>query len=319
MHGMFVLGGGTDTPGTVRETLAFASEHCDTTQFFSLTPVTGTPLGLEQDRSGVIVSYRHDRHDALNAVIAPERMTSYELMMENGDAFRAFYNPWNWRNWKRAMQSPHPLFVLASLFIGRSLVKKIEVETAEYVGMLKDLHPWQQRFLDYFQQWDEEVCRIAMNGVSPAEKEQNIRDTTERYLRIVSEDPGLVPMEGEFGQYTREGPRKLLQTRTEQYLFMIHHIQEAQVALEKHLEHYLQQHLDSIAQELTHPSRLPVIVDNILSRLQSKYEEMKKRIPPTIGIVERLKPACEHMFETLRGRTQELLQPYVLQLVPVTQ
>jgi anaerobic magnesium-protoporphyrin IX monomethyl ester cyclase len=92
-HGMFVLGAGTETVQSVRDTISFALEHHVTSLMLNImTPLPGTLQYDEMDAAGRIFDRDWEHYDAQHVVFLPERMTPRELMRETLHGYRRFYS-----------------------------------------------------------------------------------------------------------------------------------------------------------------------------------------------------------------------------------
>lgn len=92
IHGMFVIGAGSDTPATIRETVQFALRHkIDTAQFMVLTPLPGTPYYEKMEENGRLLTKDWTFYDGAHVVYQPKLMSPYELQKESVLAMRRFY------------------------------------------------------------------------------------------------------------------------------------------------------------------------------------------------------------------------------------
>src|SRR3989344_5256061 len=327
IHGMFVLGSDADIPETVQQTLAFAQKYCDTAQFFSLTPIIGTPLGRHLDTTGqTLLPETHWRDDALNAVISPLQMTSYELMEGNRSVFKSFYNPLNPRTWARIFRSPRPMSTFAFTLVGAKLVHTISGETKEYRRALKQLHPWQKHFQTAYEAWNKEVIQAALNENSPGKKKEEIASITNSYLTNILGDPALQPMKGtEFEAYTTEYPGKLLRSHQEQFNYFVDFFENSRTQLEARLESLLAEKSEDIISTIKAAAeeysgeieiRLKAVqsavgasVDELFRETRATYKNLVRGIPAHyMGVFEKVKPYQEVIEGFLKQKYVQILQ-----------
>ncbi|MGY4706310.1 B12-binding domain-containing radical SAM protein [Candidatus Bipolaricaulota sp. J31] len=119
VHGMFVLGGDTDTPETIRHTVRKAIElGIDTAQFFVLVPPPGTRLYQRLDREGRIFDKDWAHYNGHYVVFRPKNMSPWELQALVLWAYRKFYAPWRgiksllWGRWRNVLPSFYGRWVL---------------------------------------------------------------------------------------------------------------------------------------------------------------------------------------------------------------
>ncbi len=121
IHGMFVFGSDDDTIDTIEETVRFAKKNdLESVQFLILTPLPGTRLYHELERSGRILSRDWSLYDAHHVVYEPKNMSCYELQRETIRATKEFYS--GWQIVKRAMR--FDIFNVSIKAYGRSLTRK---------------------------------------------------------------------------------------------------------------------------------------------------------------------------------------------------
>ncbi len=97
VHGMFVLGAGTDDQGTMPRTVDFAIRHrIDTVMLNVLTPAPGSAWFEEMDASGRIFDRRWELYDGQHVVITPTHMEPAELQRAVLDGYTRFYSPKQW-------------------------------------------------------------------------------------------------------------------------------------------------------------------------------------------------------------------------------
>ena len=93
VHGMFVAGLDTDSPGSARATADFARRlGIDTFQLMMETPLPGTRLFERVSAAGRILSEDWSLFDGHHAVMAPARMSALELQLEVLQAMKQFYS-----------------------------------------------------------------------------------------------------------------------------------------------------------------------------------------------------------------------------------
>lgn len=93
IHGMFVLGGDSDTGATIKETLKFTKKtHIDTVQFMVLTPIPGSKVFRDLRNSNRIFTYDWSLYDGHHVVYKPEKMTAFELQKAVLRATKHFYS-----------------------------------------------------------------------------------------------------------------------------------------------------------------------------------------------------------------------------------
>jgi len=92
-HGMFVLGGEHDTPGVVRDTIAFALENqIDTVMLNILTPLPGTQQFAELEAQNRIITTDWQYYDAQHVVYRPRQVSPLRLLRETLRGYRRFYS-----------------------------------------------------------------------------------------------------------------------------------------------------------------------------------------------------------------------------------
>jgi len=142
VHGMFVLGSDQDTRDTVRETVRFArTTMLATAQFFSLTPLPGTPLTDRYREQGKILSRSWHLYDAHHVTVRPARMSPHVLQRELDRAHLEFYS---WREAvRRLFLSRYDRLYHAAIRIsGNLLTRRIHFRMRRYTRQLRDLDRW---------------------------------------------------------------------------------------------------------------------------------------------------------------------------------
>ncbi|MFH0916719.1 MAG: radical SAM protein, partial [bacterium] len=91
-HGMFVFGADSDTPESLRNTAAFATQHgLNSVQFLALTPLPGTRQTAQFEAEGRIFTKNWSLYDGHHVVFWPKQMTPYELQEIMLQAHKQFY------------------------------------------------------------------------------------------------------------------------------------------------------------------------------------------------------------------------------------
>jgi len=92
IHGMFILGSDTDTPGSIRKTVDFAIEAgFVSTQFLILVPLPGTTVFEDLKSSGRIRFGDFSLYDGHHVTFQPAHMTMEELQALQVEAHARFY------------------------------------------------------------------------------------------------------------------------------------------------------------------------------------------------------------------------------------
>lgn len=98
VHGMFVLGMDTDSPLSVRRTLAWAKRsRLSSAQFLVLTPFPGTAVFEELQAQGRILFREWALYDGHHVVFRPAQMSPLELQRLQVEAHTSFYS------WRRTL------------------------------------------------------------------------------------------------------------------------------------------------------------------------------------------------------------------------
>ena len=94
VHGMFIFGSDADDVETIRRTARWAvAQKVDSAQFVILTPLPGTRVFDELDRTGRLLTRDWSLYDTHHVVFRPARMSPFELQMETLRAQAHFYSP----------------------------------------------------------------------------------------------------------------------------------------------------------------------------------------------------------------------------------
>jgi radical SAM superfamily enzyme YgiQ (UPF0313 family) len=129
IHGMFVLGGDTDTVETCRETAEFAiREQLDSVQFLPLYPLPGTVQTAEFEQQGRLLLTPNPetgrpevRHGAGNYVqFYPNKMSPVDLQLGILEAYERFYS---WRNIGASIARRDHWLSLITKWLGHHLLK----------------------------------------------------------------------------------------------------------------------------------------------------------------------------------------------------
>ena len=326
IHGMFVLGSDADTPETIKETVKFANKYCDSAQFFSLTPVIGTPQGNHLEVAGQVVTDAFWQYDALNAVIAPRLMTSWELMEGNKEAFRKFYSPWNPGTWGRIWRSPKRTLSLGLSVMGRKLYNKIEKQTRPYREQLKEIHPWQEGFNRLFHEWEAQVRDIALQDRPVAERKQDISALTRSYQQSAEAMAAQAPNIQEFARYAHEAPERTFLTMEKQYTSLLDFFAESREGLLKRLsivaekkDCTIQSKIAELLErgEAAHQQLQEVVgvmVGDVVKEVRVYYNNVlkKAKIPSqALSSFAKLKELEERMFANLQESAQTIITAYL--------
>jgi len=93
LHGMFMLGGDTDTKKTFQATSNFCNDQeIDFVQFAILTPLPGTKTYYKLEKEKRLLHKNWEYYDGLHAVFKPKNMSAQELQQGMIDCFSDFYN-----------------------------------------------------------------------------------------------------------------------------------------------------------------------------------------------------------------------------------
>ncbi|MBD3314845.1 MAG: radical SAM protein [Chitinivibrionales bacterium] len=156
VHGMFILGGDSDTDSVFRTTTEFVCRHkVDTVQFSILTPLPGTPLFRRIAEEGRLLHRQWRYYDGLHVVFRPKNFSAGELQQGVISCFNDFYTYTHALSdaistgMKSMMAAgkrlitprvPWPSFSGPLMkFVGRGYVKQWIRENASYVRYLRGL------------------------------------------------------------------------------------------------------------------------------------------------------------------------------------
>ena len=195
LHGMFVLGSDEDTVETVRETLRFAKQTMlGTAQFFSLTPLPGTPLTDRYSREGKILSRDWCRYDAHHVTVRPVRIEPHVLQRELARAHLKFYS------WKEAFR--HLLFSkdrLSNAMIriaGNALSRRIRRQLRPYGAQLALLQRWTDEVESRYQRLRRQLGdRVQSLGQGLSQTTAPVRSSAEEFVRWLRGSLERIPQE----------------------------------------------------------------------------------------------------------------------------
>lgn len=129
IHGMFVIGADTDSLDTIKQTADFTIKNgIDTVQFMMLTPLPGTPLFSEMQKSNRLLHSDWSKFDGLHLVFRPSQMNPQTLQTETLKAMAKFYS------WKYIFKhlSKLEFYYAAVGFYGKKAVKRALAEAEAY-------------------------------------------------------------------------------------------------------------------------------------------------------------------------------------------
>jgi radical SAM superfamily enzyme YgiQ (UPF0313 family) len=162
VHGMFVLGSEMDSLTTVRKTVDFAKRlNIASAQFFSLTPLPGTPLTRKYNEDGCILSKKWMLYDGQHVMIEPGKMSPADLQRGIIQAHKAFYS---WREGIRHLFLPgshQRFFNFLIRIMGKPLTRKICKAAKPHLKALDDLEKWKKEFNSQIAGLREGLRRLA--------------------------------------------------------------------------------------------------------------------------------------------------------------
>jgi anaerobic magnesium-protoporphyrin IX monomethyl ester cyclase len=95
VHGMFIFGTDQDDQGVFDRTVDFCLlNHMEAIQFFAITPFPGTEL-FEKIEKSRFLTFDTDYYDNFHAIVKPNLMTEYQLVMGLLHAHERFYSVGN--------------------------------------------------------------------------------------------------------------------------------------------------------------------------------------------------------------------------------
>ncbi|MEK9149160.1 MAG: radical SAM protein, partial [Candidatus Desantisbacteria bacterium] len=153
VHGMFVLGGDSDTRDVFKMTQEFCQKTgLDYVQYGVLTPIPGSEVYSQIEKEGRFLHKNWSLYDGLHTVFSPKNMSADELQRGMIECFSDFYSYTNGVNEglnlvfdtiKSAVKSLHTKAYFPSLlpflmkFAGREIIKRWMTENKSYLAYLK--------------------------------------------------------------------------------------------------------------------------------------------------------------------------------------
>lgn len=92
VHGMLMAGLDGDTPESLRETLEYVKDECDTIQVFAPGPVAGTQFAREMEEQGRILTKEPYLYDGQYVVVRPKNFSPSGLQQTILDFYKEFYS-----------------------------------------------------------------------------------------------------------------------------------------------------------------------------------------------------------------------------------
>jgi radical SAM superfamily enzyme YgiQ (UPF0313 family) len=144
VHGMFVLGGETDTPTTVRDTAQFAVDNrVDTVQFLPLTPLPGTRIWKKlaaEKRLFFTVNpstgkYELDYGVGNSVIYKTKSISPAKLEQELLKAHETFYSN---KNILRSLWDGSSFETFIARCMGRHMLNKGRKQIEEHIGWLRE-------------------------------------------------------------------------------------------------------------------------------------------------------------------------------------
>ena len=155
VHGMFVLGGDSDTKDVFKMTKDFCRKTgLDYVQYGVLTPIPGSEVYSQIEKEGRFLNKNWSLYDGLHTVFSPKNMTADELQMGMIDCFSDFYSYTNAVNdglnlvfdtIKSSLCSLYRKAYFPSLlpfimkFAGKEIIKRWLSENKSYLSYLKGI------------------------------------------------------------------------------------------------------------------------------------------------------------------------------------
>ena len=195
VHGMFVLGSDEDTVETVRETARFAKRmRLETAQFFSLTPLPGTPMSARYGLQEKVLSSHWHLYDAHHVTVRPEKIAPHLLQEELGRAHLDFYS------WQEAFRyllcSPDRLYNAKVRIFGNALARKIGLQMRSYQERLKSLECWSQEMEVRYQRLGRLLSsRVQGLGKGLSIGTGSLHDSAEEFVRWLRSSAEAIPKE----------------------------------------------------------------------------------------------------------------------------
>ncbi len=154
VHGMFILGGDSDTKDVFKMTQEFCRKTgLDYVQYGILTPIPGSEVYIQIEKEGRFLHKNWSLYDGLHTVFSPKNMTADDLQNGLLDCFSDFYSYANAINdglnlafdtIKSAVKSLYTKAYFPSLmpflmkFAGREIIKRWLSENESYLAYLKE-------------------------------------------------------------------------------------------------------------------------------------------------------------------------------------
>jgi len=195
VHGMFVLGSDADTVETVRETVRFAKDlMVDTAQFFSLTPIPGTPLSARYAEQGKILSRSWHLYDAHHVTVVPEKIAPHVLQQELARAHLEFYS---WKEAVRHLLLSSDRFYNAKIrILGNLLARRILGEMRPYEERLGVLDGWSREMEARFQRLRKQLAsRVEELGSGLSQGTAAVKESAEEFVRWLRASADTLPKE----------------------------------------------------------------------------------------------------------------------------
>ena len=195
VHGMFVLGSDEDTVETVRETVRFAKRlRLETAQFFSLTPLPGTPMSDRYFQQEKVLSRNWHLYDAHHVTVRPEKIAPHVLQDELNRGHLDFYS------WQEALRyllySQDRVYNAKIRILGNALARRVELRMRSYRERLKRLESWSEEMETRYQRLgrllNDRVQGIGKGfslGTGP------IQDSADEFIRWLRTSAEAIPKE----------------------------------------------------------------------------------------------------------------------------
>ena len=144
VHGMFILGGETDTEQTVRETAQFAIDnHVDTVQFLPLTPLPGTQIWKKLSSEGRLFltvnpdtgKYELDYGVGNSVIFRTKNINPVRLQQELLKAHEMFYS---YKNILRALWDGGSFQTFIARCLGRNILKHGRKQIEDHINWLRN-------------------------------------------------------------------------------------------------------------------------------------------------------------------------------------
>lgn len=195
VHGMFVLGSDEDTVETVRDTVSFAKRMMlGTVQFFSLTPLPGTPMSTRYGEQEKVLSRHWHLYDAHHVTVRPEKIAPHELQEALTRAHLDFYS------WKEAFRhlllSEDRAYNASIRILGNALARRIASQIGTYQERLTTLDVWSQEMEGRYQRlWKQLSSRVHDLGRELSQGAGPLRASAEEFVRWLRTSAEAIPKE----------------------------------------------------------------------------------------------------------------------------